>query len=75
MAKARRVVADTGSAELDELRRQFNQLLVLIENALDLGAVQDAIAAGTVNGVKPTPTHPRRPQDGTLVDLNAASDF
>ena len=77
MAKARRVVADTGSAELDELRRQFNKLLVLLENttATDITTVQDAITNGDVNGVKPTPTHPQRPRDATLVDLDASSDF
>lgn len=77
MAKARRVVADTGSAELDELRRQFNKLLVLLEDttATDISTVQDAITAGTVTGVKPTPLHPQRPKDSTLVDLDASSDF
>ena len=77
MAKARRVVADTGSAELDELRRQFNKLLVLLEDttATDISTVQDAITAGTVHGVKPTPTHPQRPRDNNLIDLDASSDF
>jgi hypothetical protein len=80
MAKARRVVADQGSAELDELRRQFNNLLVVIENTSDLTSLKAAIVAGgedgvELNGVKPTPVHPRRPRDGTLVALDASSDF
>jgi hypothetical protein len=75
MARAKRVVADVGSAELDELRRQFNNLLVLLETAADLGAIQTALTAGTVTGVQPTPLHPTRPSDGSTVVLNAASDF
>lgn len=71
MARARKVVADQNSQELDELRRQFNNLLAIIENAADLAAVQTAIADGVdsaetgreINGVRPTPTHPRRPRN------------
>ena len=74
MAKARRVVADTGSEELAELRRQFNQLLLLLESD-GTANVQAAIAAGTVTGVKPTPVHPRRPQNAALADLDSTSDF
>ena len=32
MAKARLVVADQNSAELDQLRRSFNSLMVVLEN-------------------------------------------
>lgn len=32
MARARLVVADTNSAEMDSLRRQFNNLLLVLEN-------------------------------------------
>jgi len=67
MARARKVVSDMSSAEFDELRRQFNNLLEIIENATDLAGLQAAIAAGVdsttgreINGVRPTPTHPRR---------------
>ena len=76
MARAKRVVADIGSAELDELRRQFNNLLVLLETGGILTAIQADIAAGTsVTGVKPTPTHPTRPNDGATIVLDANSDF
>ena len=68
MARARKVVSDMSSAEFDELRRQFNNLLEIIENAADLSELQATIAAGVdanntgreINGVRPTPTHPRR---------------
>jgi hypothetical protein len=70
MARARKVVSDQNSQEFDELRRQFNNLLAILEVAADLGAIQTAIAAGVdtaatgreINGVRPTPTHPRRPR-------------
>lgn len=85
MAKARRIVSDTPNAEVDELRRQFNNLLVIIENATDLAGVQAAIAAGAdvggtekeINGVKPMPLHPRYSREGNdaRIDLDASSDF
>lgn len=70
MARARKVVSDQNSQEFDELRRQFNNLLAIVEAAADFAAVQTAITAGTdaaatgreINGVRPTPTHPRRPR-------------
>ena len=68
MARARKVVADMSSQEHSELRRQFNNLIAIIEGAADLAAIQTAITAGVdtavtgreINGVRPTPTHPRR---------------
>lgn len=67
MARARKVVSDQSSQEFDELRRQFNNLLAIIEAATDLAGIQAVITAGTdavtgreLNGVRPTPTHPRR---------------
>jgi hypothetical protein len=103
MAKARPVVSDSSSNEVDELRRQFNNLLVILERvgaevvATTLTAeealqvVGDSIAAGVdttttsghvptgreINGVKPTPTHPRRPRvnDQDRVVLDSGSTF
>jgi len=71
MARARRVVSDMNSQEFDELRRQFNNLLAIIEAAADLTALKLAITNGVdaaatgreINGVRPTPTHPRRPRN------------
>ena len=77
MARARKVVSDQNSQEFDELRRQFNNLLAIIEGAATLAAVQTAITAGVdtvvtgreINGVRPTPTHPRRPRVLETEDL------
>lgn len=82
MAKARQVVSDNASGEVDELRRQFNNLLVIIEGTSTFATLQTAITDGVdtvsgneINGVKPTPTHPRRPKKNTTVTLDASSDF
>lgn len=83
MAKARKVVGDQNSAELDELRRQFNNLLVIIEKTATFATLQTAIANGVeavttkkeIVGVKPTPLHPRRPKNDTLIVLDSGSDF
>jgi hypothetical protein len=103
MAKARPVVSDSSSAEIDELRRQFNNLLILLERvgaevvATTLTAeealqvVSDSITAGRdttttsghvptlreLNGVKPTPTHPRRARsnDDARVAMGIDSNF
>lgn len=67
MARARKVVSDMSSQEFDELRRQFNNLLAIIEAAATLAEIQTAVTDGVdantgreLNGVRPTPTHPRR---------------
>ena len=95
MAKARKVVADQNSEELDQLRRTVHTILLLLENAGNLGgaatttpaetfqAIADAISSGVdvdngnyigtglvVEGVDPTPKHPRRPKGGKVVDLD-----
>jgi len=71
MARARKVVSDQNSQEFDELRRQFNNLLAIMEATTDFSTLQTAITAGVdaadtgreLNGVRPTPTHPRRPRN------------
>jgi hypothetical protein len=88
MARARSVVSDQNSQEFDELRRQFNNLLAVLERfareeadatttavqaaeglatALEGGvdvSVTPHVGTGReLNGVRPTPTHPRRPRD------------
>lgn len=88
MARARKVVSDQNSQEFDELRRQFNNLLAILQqNASEEAAatttplqaataLADALTAGVdvdnsphvgtgreLNGVRPTPTHPRRPRN------------
>ncbi len=107
MAKAKQVVSDMSSAEFDLLRRQFNNLLVVLENvaasvhagtitadeaftalnsALSTGADSDIenIDSGSNDyvgsrkellGVKPGPTHPKRPSTGAVVDMDENSDF
>lgn len=82
MARARKVVSDVSSQEVDELRRQFNNLLVIIENATDLADLQAAIAAGTddgtgreIVGVRPTPTHPRRARNTTTDAMGLDFDY
>lgn len=87
MAKARPVVSDMNSLEFAELRRQFNNLLVIIENAGTLAELQLAITQGVdsgagtggtgkeVNGVKPTPSHPRRPRNSVTVTMDSSSDY
>jgi len=94
MARARKVVSDMNSQEFDELRRQFNNLVAILERfaaeeaATTTTAVQAAagLAAalttgvdsdvsphvGTgreINGVRPTPTHPRRPRNQDTEEL------
>lgn len=82
MARARKVVSDQSSQEFSELRRQFNNLLLVIEAATTLADVQAAITAGTdvisgreLNGVRPTPTHPRRPRDLGTELMDDSSDY
>jgi hypothetical protein len=82
MAKARPVVSDNASGEVDELRRQFNNLLVVIENTATMASLQAAIVAGgetgvELNGVKPGPTHPRRPRvsNDDRVTMDQSSDY
>jgi len=94
MARARSVVSDQNSQELDELRRQFNNLLLVLQrNARDEAdatttAVQAAEALATaleggtdvdtgreINGVRPTPTHPRRPRKLGTEEMNDSSDY
>lgn len=104
--RARYVVADQSSEEVDALRRNFNALLLILE---DLGArlaaevttapttaddeivavltsISDAIRDGVDNdpdselgthtptllpieGVRPTPRHPKRPARGAITVL------
>lgn len=94
MARARKVVSDQNSQEFDELRRQFNNLLLILQrNARDEAdatttavqaaealatAIEDGVDVATgreVNGVRPTPTHPRRPRDLGTEDMNDSSDY
>lgn len=85
MAKARPVVSDNSSGEVDELRRQFNNLLVIIENTATYAALQTAVADGVeavttnkeINGVKPGPTHPRRPRvsNDNRVTMDSNSNY
>lgn len=76
MARARKVVSDQNSQEFDELRRQFNNLLAIIEAVSVFADLQTAITDGVeattgreINGVRPTPTHPRRPRVLDTEDL------
>lgn len=94
MARARKVVSDQSSQEFDELRRQFNNLLLVLErNARDEAdatttAVQAAEALATaletgadadtgreINGVRPTPTHPRRARNQSTEEMGTGSDY
>lgn len=101
MARARLVVADTNSGEIEQLRRTLNSLLHMLESAeasLDNSATAEAVLAawaaavrtGTddnpdsetgvlpsgreIVGLKPTPTHPRRPK-GALAEMSVNDDF
>lgn len=97
--RVRRVVSDNSSAEVDELRRQFNNLLLILETVCTehAGAMTDdqAFAAlaqalstgidsdstnhvGTgreINGVRPTPTHPRRARVQSTESADKTIDF
>jgi hypothetical protein len=82
MARARKVVSDQNSQELDELRRQFNNLLLILEATTDFASMQAAMVAGNdsvtgvdINGVRPTPLHPRRPRNLDTEDMNDSSDY
>jgi hypothetical protein len=100
MARARKVVSDQNSQEFDELRRQFNNLLLILErfareeaatttssveaaeglaSALEAGvdgSVSPHVGTGReVNGVHPTPTHPRRPRKLDTEDMGNSSDY
>jgi len=94
MARARKVVSDVSSQEFDELRRQFNNLLLILErNARDEAdatttavqaaeALATAIETGTdadtgreINGVRPTPTHPRRARNQSTEEMDGSSDY
>jgi hypothetical protein len=97
MAKARRVVSDQNSEELDQLRRTVHTLMIMLENlGTSLGAAADftdvnnigdglnaAFVTGVdsaatdytgselpIEGVIPTPKHPRRPNVGKVEDLD-----
>jgi len=95
MARARKVVSDMNSQEFDELRRQFNNLVAVLEavcaevdattitadeaftvlattlaagvdadiTGVDAGGNDHAGTGREINGVRPTPTHPRRPRN------------
>lgn len=94
MARARKVVSDQNSQEFDELRRQFNNLLAILQQYATeeagatttavqaAAALADALTAGVdvdnsphvgtgreINGVRPTPTHPRRPRVSETEEL------
>jgi hypothetical protein len=107
MAKGRKVVADQNSAELDQLRRAVNGLLVVLENistqvdAATITATEGFVALGltintgldstvaTINGgantytgtgialegLIPTPKHPKRPQSAMAVDALDSTDL
>jgi hypothetical protein len=82
MARARKVVSDQSSQEFDELRRNFNNLLLIIEGTTDLTSLKAAIVAGNdsvtgvdINGVRPTPTHPRRARNLGTEEMTSASDY
>lgn len=53
-----KVLNDSSSEVLDELRRQFNALLVLMEAAADLAAIQTGLGDGTVLAVTVMPDSP-----------------
>ena len=62
--KQKKVVDDSPSTKLDELRKQFNALLVLLEGAADLNAIQTGLGAGDAKEVvvdKELPTPPAFP--------------
>lgn len=81
MAKARLVVADQSSLEIDQMRATLNALVKALEGvatAIDGGddaetaleALGALITSGEIVGIKPTPEHPPRPgSQGPLVDL------
>ena len=50
-----KVVDDTPSQVVHELRRQFNALLDLMEDAADLAAIQTGLSDGTVDKVVVAP--------------------
>ena len=99
MARARKVVSDQSSQEFDELRRQFNNLLLVLENACTevagattadqaFAAIAQALTNGSdtdatnhvgtgreLNGVRPTPTHPRRSRNQGTEDMGNESDY
>ncbi len=82
MARARKVVSDQNSQEFDELRSQFNNLLLILEGTTDFSTLQTALTAGNdtvtgrdINGVRPTPTHPRRPRDLGTEAMGLDSDY
>jgi len=55
MARARNIIADSNSAELDELRRMFNNLLHMIEGAeasLAATATAEAVLQAWADGVR-----------------------
>lgn len=97
MAKARRVVGDQNSEEMDQVRRLLHTLLIMLENlGTDLenaAAVSNINNIGTglaaaintgvdsaatdytgselvVEGVIPSPKHPRRPNVGKVEDID-----
>lgn len=101
--RVRKVVSDNSSQEVDELRRQFNNLLLVLENVCaevaattvadaetGLEALGLAISSGLdstasvtnhvgtgreLNGVRPTPTHPRRARVQKTETADATIDF
>lgn len=82
MARARKVVSDQSSQEFDELRRQFNNLLLILEGTTSFATLQTALTAGNdtvtgrdINGVRPTPTHPRRARNLGTEEMSTASDY
>ena len=58
----KKVVNDSPSQKLDELRKEFNKLLVLIEAAADLDAIQTGLGNGTAKEVKVDVELPNPPQ-------------
>jgi hypothetical protein len=60
--QTQKVINDNDSEVLDELRRQFNALLAMMETAANLAAIQTALGDGTVRSVSVMPDSPDRPR-------------
>jgi hypothetical protein len=107
MARARKVVSDTHSAEMDEVRRTLHSLMLVLESvasSVDAGTItadeaftallaalqtgsddditnidggaNDYVGSGKeLAGVRPTPTHPRRPRITGSEEMTKDSNY